>query len=438
MQDLRAPAHSDVVGGRYQVGRLIAEGGVGSVYEGTHVLTGQRVALKTLNSSTLRRKEAHVRLLREASVLGTLRHPHIVAVYDAGTCDTHGPFVALEMIEGRSVGSILLTRTVLEVPQAIALTMQVCDALQYVHSKGVVHRDVKPANTMISRTPIGEQVEIIDFGIAKADGMADPDEEKLTQMGALLGTSEYMAPEQLTSGADVDGRADVYATGVMLYEALTGSVPVAGAAIAVVTAHLSGKAPEPVSTLRPEVSTELDAVVAQALAIDPADRFQSPLELAAALVRVYPSVPGLRVLDGARSDPSPKPALKPTVMERPASSGTGAKRPGARRHERAPYVTPVRIQIGDRAVDGRCEDISEGGVLVVVDAACDSDQSVKIRIPLPESGVVATIEGTTRWVRSSRSARAIGVEFMNVPDEIRQSIRKYVSLMSGDMGGHRA
>lgn len=428
---MRVPGHSDLVGARYRVGRLVAEGGVGSIFEATHVLTGQRVALKTLNASTLVVEEAHARLLREARVLGTIRHPHIVGVHDAGTCETHGAFVALEMIEGRSLASILLTRTQLEVAQAIALVVQVCDALQYVHSKGIVHRDIKPANTMISRTPIGEQVEIIDFGIAKAAGASINESQKLTQMGALLGTAEYMAPEQLAESTTVDARADVYATGVLLYESLTGTVPFPGAPIAVVSGHASGKPPEPVSKLRPEVPAVIDPVIARVLAIDPTERYSSSLEFAAALAQAFPEVPQLRLLDRDAPPTIPAPrALKPTVLQRP-------QRTGARRHDRAPYVTPIRIEIGDVTVDGRCEDISEGGVLVIVDAPCEADQRVRVRIPMPDSGVVANIQGTTRWVRSSRSARAIGVEFESVPAVVLQSIRRYVELMSGDMGGHR-
>jgi len=210
----------DVLDGRYTLRRQIARGGQGAVLEGEHRVTQARVAVKTLIRPALEMAEAHARLILEARILGAVRHPGLVAIHDAGTCEKHGPYLVLEMIEGRPLDGILLTRRKLPVGQAVAIARQLCDALSEVHHHGIVHRDVKPANLLIEATRGSDRVQLIDFGIATMGAGERPAEasSKLTKAGEILGTIEYMAPEQLMTTGPVDGRADVYAVGVVLYE----------------------------------------------------------------------------------------------------------------------------------------------------------------------------------------------------------------------------
>jgi serine/threonine-protein kinase len=416
------------VDGRYRVRREVARGGMGLVFEAEHIATGQRIALKVLSSAHIGRGPGEKRLLREARILGALRHPNVVRVQDAGTCALHGPYLALELIDGRPLDGILLTRTKLPIAQAVALTSQLASALDHVHRSGFVHRDLKPANILIAHTPIGDQLELLDFGVAKvASGDDDPDVEKLTQMGEMLGTREYMSPEQLMNGT-IDARTDVYGAAAVLYECLGGEVPYSGHVSAIITQMLRKVRPAPLRARRPEIPDELDAVVMKGLELDPADRWPSIAAFARACVdAVEGAVPRLALLDlrpdsGVESIPG-EPNPKPTMA---------ARAPARRQHTRAPYVTPVRLLLPEGIhVDGRTEDLSEGGILVVTKNAVPTDRTVSIRLPLPGDGRVVEVTGVVRWSRERRNVFASGLEFVGLADAARVAVRAYVSMMTG-------
>lgn len=429
-RDLEEAGPDSIVDRRYRVKREIARGGMGCVFEAEHEVTRARVALKTLTRPALDHPQAHARLMREARVLGAIRHPNVVAVYDAGQCATHGPFLAMEMIEGRSLDGILVARNSLPVGQAVALIVQLCDALGSVHQRGIVHRDLKPSNVLISRTPIGDQVELIDFGVAKVGPEDDVTEEKLTKAGELLGTVEYMAPEQIMGTGTIDARTDVYGAGIVLYECLTGEVPFQGSPTAVIANLVAGTRPRSIRERRADVPLELDSAVRTALEVDASKRHASPRELAhACIAALAGNVPDLDLLD-VRDDRGAPAAVvaQPKREESPTVADNLLRR---RQFVRAPYVTPVRIVLPNRTVDGRTEDISEGGVLVVADTECARDTEVKVRLPLPTTGRVVTVEAITRWVKTNRNQRAIGLEFRGASDDVRQEIREYAALMTG-------
>jgi serine/threonine protein kinase len=433
---LREAAPESIVDHRYLVRREIARGGMACVFEAEHVVTHAKVALKTLTRELIENPDARMRLLREARVLGAMRHPNVVLIQDAGECSQHGPFLALEMIDGRPLDGILVARRRLVIGQAVAVVVQLCSALETVHRNGIVHRDVKPSNLLISRTSTGNQVELIDFGIATAGNEpADLESPKITKMGELLGTVEYMSPEQIMESAPIDARTDVYAAGVVLYECLSGEVPFGGGPTAVITSFLQGIRPPALRSQRVEVPPRLETALMKALEIDPSLRFASAREFADACIGALDgSVPAIDLLD-VHDDKTVAPAPAKViqhVIAAPIEPAVSANPQRRRQFVRAPYVTPIRIVLGDNQIcDGRSEDISEGGVLILADTGVAANQRVKVRLPLPTSGRVVILDATTKWYKTSRTQRAIGIEFLNAPEEVRAEIRAYAALMTG-------
>ncbi|HEY2367220.1 MAG TPA: serine/threonine-protein kinase, partial [Polyangiaceae bacterium] len=273
---------------------MLGQGAEGTVFEAVHRFTGQRVAVKVaanqLNIGTDWKK---VRLLREARALGQMRHPNIVTITDAGVTDGF-PFVAMELLEGRTIEGLLMTRGRFAVADAVGAALQVCDALASAHTVGVLHRDVKPGNVIIVREGDVERVKLVDFGTSKP---TDPGAEKLTAAGALVGTPSYMAPEQLMA-QDVDEGVDIYAVGAMLFECLTGAVPYEGAYPRVLMAACSADPPPSVRLVRPQIEATLEGVIGKALAKRRHERFATIVELANALRRACPQIDGkTRLLD---------------------------------------------------------------------------------------------------------------------------------------------
>jgi len=413
----------DVLDGRYALKRQIARGGQGAVLEAEHLVTRARVAVKALIRPALDTSEAHTRLLREARILGAVRHPGLVAIHDAGTCERLGPYIVLEMIEGRPLDGILLTRRCLPVGQAVAIARQLCEALSEVHHHGIVHRDVKPANLLIEATRGGDRVQLLDFGIATMGEPSEPS-DKLTKVGEILGTVEYMAPEQLMTTDPVDARADVYSVGALLYECLIGELPYSGPPTVVMANMLAGTQPTLIRSKRDDVPRLLENVISKALEIEPSKRYATTADLARACVAAFaqpvPDIDLLKVRDETgRSLPTPGAVPR---------SDTASRR---RQFKRAPYVTPVRVLMDRGATaDGRTEDISEGGILMVMDGMCGDDQRVRVRLVAPVSDRVVELEGTTKWIINGRAQRAVGLAFIDLPEEVRLAIRSYVTLMT--------
>lgn len=282
-----------LLGDRYRLEDVLGSGGMATVWRGWDLRLGRAVAIKTLDHAGLSDPSAAERFDREARTVARLTHPNIVAVYDVGTQDGIG-YLVMELIGGVSVAS-LLDGGPLPVRQAAAIAAQTCDALGAAHSAGVIHRDVKPANIMV--TPAGA-VKVCDFGIARQLHAAG---HTLTAPNSAIGTSDFMAPEQAT-GDSVDARTDLYALGCVLYAMLTGRPPFTGdSPVGVIYQHLHN-APTPVRSLRADVPAELAALIGQLLAKDPTDRPADHRRVLAAL----------GVLDG--QSPTTRPAQPATAM----------------------------------------------------------------------------------------------------------------------------
>lgn len=257
-----------VLADRYELGSVIGRGGMARVHRGEDRLLGRTVAVKILASPYDRDERFVARFRREAKAAARLAHPNIVAVFDTGSDgDTH--YIVMEHVEGRTLHDAIL----LEAPMAARRVAEIADAtaaaLAAAHQAGIVHRDVKPANVML--TPEGE-VKVMDFGLARA-----VDAETLTRTGFILGTASYVSPEQ-AQGGTTDARSDLYSLGCVLYEMLTGRPPFVGdSPVAALYQHVNEPALPP-SLFHP-VPADLETVVLRCLAKDPADRFQSALEL---------------------------------------------------------------------------------------------------------------------------------------------------------------
>jgi serine/threonine-protein kinase len=296
-------APGDVVGGKLEIRRLLGEGGMGAVYEAKHTGTGRIVAVKLLRAELARHADASQRFLQEALACGKVQHPNVVDIYDSGVHEG-AYYLVMELLRGESLGDRLEREGILPTSLAVEIVRQGALGTAAAHSVGIVHRDLKPDNLFLSRTATGELVvKVVDFGISK---LSQPDAAlATTQTGTVLGTPHYMAPEQARGMRDVDGRADVYALGAVLYRALTGRVPFEGENYnSLMVAILHDTPPEP-RTLRPEISESLEKVVLHAMEKDRAARTPSADALADALTAerallpeiadTRPLVPSVRV-----------------------------------------------------------------------------------------------------------------------------------------------
>lgn len=398
------------------------------VYEAEHLFTKRSVAVKLLTHAYQHIEEPRLRLLREAAALAAVRHPGVAQVLDAGEIDPLGPYVVMELLEGRTLQGILAVRLRIGVFETIQIGRQICETLTAAHARGVIHRDIKPSNLFVARDDTGREViKIIDFGIARHNS----DDRKLTQHGAVLGTPEYMAPEQMLGQEGIDVRADVYAVGVTLYECLTGTVPYDGN-FGEVLLKSATRPFTPVRSKSLTVPAELAAAVEKALARDANDRYQTIAAFGEALAGInVPDTGGsLLGLRPPRPMSRQMPPVKLPVTAVPAlPTATEDQR---RRFPRAPYVTPARIlRTGGKSLDGRSEDISVGGLLVVVAAPMQADEVVKLRFALPNTGKLVELAARTKWIRNTRGTEAVGFEFTAVPPDILAMIEQYVAEMGG-------
>lgn len=285
---------------RYELGDTLGYGGMSEVHRGRDVRLGRDVAVKVLRADLARDPQFQERFRREAQNAAALNHPAIVAVYDTGEAQTeYGrlPYIVMEFVDGRTLRDIVKTEGPVSEKRAMEIMADVSAALDFSHRHGIVHRDVKPANVMITQTGA---VKVMDFGIARAvhDGQV-----AVTQTAAVIGTAQYLSPEQ-ARGEQVDARSDVYSAGCVLYELLTGEPPFTGdSPVAVAYQHVR-EDPNPPSTVYSAVSPALDAIVLKALAKNPLNRYQSAAELRSDLVRVLsgqrPNAPSV-MTDGDRT-----------------------------------------------------------------------------------------------------------------------------------------
>ena len=278
------------IGGRYELSELLGRGGMAEVRKGTDVRLGRIVAVKLLRTDLASDPTFQARFRREAQASASLNHPAIVAVYDTGEemaddgSDVAQPYIVMEYVAGRTLREILREGRKILPERALEMTAGVLSALDYSHRAGIVHRDIKPANVML--TPAGD-IKVMDFGIARA--IADAS-SAMTQTAAVIGTAQYLSPEQ-ARGETVDSRSDVYSTGCLIYELLTGRPPFVGESpVSVAYQHVREQAAPP-SSLDPEISPELDAIVMKSLTKRVEDRYQSAAAMRADIERFLAGKP---------------------------------------------------------------------------------------------------------------------------------------------------
>lgn len=272
---------------RYELGPAIGYGGMAEVHRARDVRLGREVAVKILRQDLARDVQFQVRFRREALASASLNHPAIVAVFDTGEDqgpDGATPFIVMEYVEGQTLREILKRDGPLPIAQAVSVAAEICAALDFSHRNGIVHRDVKPGNVMVSSDGT---VKVMDFGIART---VSDSSATMTSTAAVIGTAQYLSPEQ-ARGESVDARSDVYSCGCLLYELVAGTPPFTGdSPVAVAYQHVR-EDPTPPSQLNPDVTPALDAVVIKAMSKNPANRYQSAHDMRADLLRVQEGLP---------------------------------------------------------------------------------------------------------------------------------------------------
>jgi serine/threonine protein kinase len=344
-----------LIGGKYRVIRMLGAGGMGIVFEAQNELTEKRVAIKRLHPQFAERPEHVQRMLREAQASARIQHPNVVDVYDVGS-EGDTLFLVMEYLEGETLAAAL-ARGVLSPPEALSLLVPAMRGVAAGHARGIVHRDIKPDNIFLTRVPDrAEPVpKVLDFGISKVPSLSGED-LSLTASGATLGTPLYMSYEQLNGARDIDARADVYAFGVILYEALTGRTPYRAETLGSLAVQVATTTPQRPSELRSELPTGLDEVVMRAIARSRDARFGSLDALIMALspfrldgaatpkdARSRASSPSTR--DPSRAEMDTLPATPVTALPSRRPSDPAPSRDGSRRKQFALLAGAVLVAL---------------------------------------------------------------------------------------------
>ena len=325
---------------KYRLVRLIGEGGMGEVYEAEHTLIDRRVAVKVMHSEFTSSEEVVNRFFREAQAAGSIGHPNIIEIFDVGQEEDGTAFIVMELLKGHSLSSELKQGGAVAPARAVSIILQVLSALAASHEKGIIHRDLKPDNVFLAIDNRGRpEVKLLDFGIAKMQSEAEGD-TGLTKTGTVLGTPNYMSPEA-ARGKGIDGRIDIWAAGVMLYEMLSGRLPFRGSSYNAVLSDILLETPPSVAKLAPHLSPALVQVVEKAME---KDRDQRYLTVAAMIADLMPFIEDTSLSDTAalalKNSLTPPPPLNDTMLvpsidafSMAAASGyspeTGMQPPGA-------------------------------------------------------------------------------------------------------------
>jgi serine/threonine-protein kinase len=341
------------IAGRYVLRGLVGHGGMGAVYEAEHLGLGKRVAIKFVDPEFATDDKVVARFAREARAMSAIESAHIVTVFDAGTEDGR-PYLVMELLRGEDLGQRLRRTQRVPVPEAMHLVAQVLKGLARAHAAGIVHRDLKPDNVFVLKHDTDPLfAKIVDFGVSKIERPRSTTSPlALTGRGTVLGTPFYMSPEQAQASSDVDGRADLYSVGAILFECLTGRPPHTGESYEQVILSICMREAPSVRVFNPSVSAEVAAFVARSLVRDRSLRFASAERMLAALHEVAPeerarvpldpaaatlmspggAVPEVTVLDSGSKGRGVRPSDEPSVATRfgvaTLSAGSGAKAEG--------------------------------------------------------------------------------------------------------------
>ena len=276
------PLLGQTLAGKYRIDRLIKRGGMGAVYEGKHVLIDKTVAVKVLRPSLALDDDVVRRFSREAKAASRISHPHAVSVTDFGESENGVVFLVMEYLDGRTLKEVIKSEGPIALNRVVEILRLVAGALDAAHEQGVVHRDLKSDNIMLSKHNGGEWAKVLDFGIAKIQ-QTDPRDADITAANLVIGTPQYMSPEQCSQSGAIDSRSDIYSLGIILYEMLSAELPFTGDSPTVIMMKQVQDPPPSIRTIRPDVPETVARIILKALAKQPADRFQTAGELSEAL-----------------------------------------------------------------------------------------------------------------------------------------------------------
>jgi len=318
------PLIGQVLGGKYRAIRVLGEGGMGTVYECEHVAIHRRVAVKVLNAAQARKKASLARFQNEAHVAGAIGHPNICEIYDMGELDDNSPFLVMELLTGETLADRIASEGALPFDDIVDIISQVLSGLVAAHDKAVIHRDIKPENVFLTQRPgLPPMIKLLDFGISKMGG---GEELHLTRTGMVMGTPYYMSPEQARGDRKLDHRVDIYATGVMTYECLTGRRPFVAANYNALLVQILTGSPRPLHDLRPAVSDGFADFVAKAMHRDRNHRFQDAAEMQRELVNLRDPANARRI---ASVPPEPVPLVRSKRSADDSAPRPNAPRPNA-------------------------------------------------------------------------------------------------------------
>ncbi|HVE87961.1 MAG TPA: protein kinase [Myxococcales bacterium] len=416
--------------GSFRIVRRLGKGGMGTVYLGEQTVIGSKVAVKILHPHLASNHGLVQRFYAEARAVNLIGHENIVSIFDMNVVPPSRYYLIMEYLEGKPLTSLL--KGPLAPSVAIPILSQVCDALQAAHSHGVVHRDLKPENIFLIKRGRNEHfVKILDFGIAKlyAQQQDLPGQVNETAAGMLVGTPEYMSPEQCT-GAAVDGRADVYTLGIISYLLATGRLPFSGGGLtSLLLAHREQIPPTP-HDVNPKVPVPWSSVTMQALAKRPQDRFQDAGEMRDALERALESTKPRQSSSVGRAEiPTPDPAPSQEVLRTPQPSDS--------RHTASFMATVSGTGIHEMA-RLRCVDISRGGVFLCAEGPLPPVFSrVKLALEIGEGSLLKCDAEVVRHV-TAEQARAwnmspgFGVQFVDTSPAFREAVARAVQGLPVD------
>lgn len=406
-----------LLAGRYEIGEVLGFGGMSEVHRGRDTVLGRDVAVKIMRPELARDETFYQRFRREAQNSASLNHPSIVAIYDTGeerTDDGALPYIVMELVEGDTIRDIVKMDGPLEVERALGVMADVCGALDFSHKKGIIHRDVKPANIMISRDGA---VKVMDFGIARAVSDAS---STLTNTSSVLGTAQYLSPEQ-ARGETVDARSDLYSAGCVLYEMVAGAPPFTGESpVAVAYQHVR-ESPQPPSAINPEVGRYVDAVVMQAMAKNPENRYDTAGDMRTDL---------LAVLSGGRpaaplvlSDDELDDGQRPDAPHGFAGAGYGSGR--------ADRIPPSEAPTEAHALPG----LAAGTAATSrapdpADRSGDGRRPRAVTIALAVLLVLGVVAAVSIWAASDRNGGVVQVQEVTVPEVAQRPVQEVIDELT--------
>ena len=406
----RALIGQTIGGGKYFVRSVLGRGGMGTVYEGVNVQMGRVVALKVLHPKQVKKRESVKRFYQEARAAGAIGHPNICEVYDLGSLEDGCPYLVMERLVGSTLAQHVKA-SVLPFDSAIDIMIQVLSGLVAAHDKGIVHRDLKPDNIFLTeRVGCPPVAKVLDFGVSKVVSSAPMQPRDayldLTRTGMVMGTPYYMSPEQASGARDLDGRVDLYACGVILYETLTGRRPFLAANYHILLWNILKTEPPPPSELRPDLPLALEAVIARAMAREREARYASAHEFIAALAHVRANLTQYAAIrrpppQTARAAPTPPASSSAPAHQQRSSSAASVRiatmplpsRPMAEPARPTPASTPSSSAPSRRGPPRGFEDV-----------ATEIDGLKDFSVPPDDNDVATTLMNDRERVRVAKNA----------------------------------